>query len=175
MNAVSQHCRSRVARLRDESRRLAWPAMFLAIVAAAGFSSMPRVWAQETGAADGRPLVTIKELMEKTITPATNTIWNAYEPPADEAQWIALEEAAVTLLAAANVVAIGGTGPMDNQWVKEPAWKGFNQGMINAGVDALAAIRARDHDALLAAGDALYPPCEVCHELFNPGVVGAQQ
>jgi hypothetical protein len=120
------------------------------------------------------PLITIKELMEKTITPATNTIWSAYEPPADEAQWSALEEAAVTLLVAANVTALGGTGPMDNVWAMEPAWKAYNQVMINAGLDALKAIRARDHAALLSAGDVLYPPCEGCHLQFNPGVVNAQ-
>jgi cytochrome c556 len=130
--------------------------------------------AQDSAMADGSPLVSIKDLMEKTITPATNTIWNAYEPPTEEAQWVAIEEAAVTLLVAANVVAIGGTGPMDNEWVKEPAWKAFNQVMINAGVDALEAARNRDHDALLAAGDVLYPPCEGCHQQFNPGVVNAQ-
>jgi cytochrome c556 len=132
------------------------------------------VSAQDSAMADGSPLVSIKDLMEKTITPATNTIWNAYEPPTEEAQWVAIEEAAVTLLVAANVVAIGGTGPMDNEWVKEPAWKAFNQVMINAGVDALEAARNRDHDALLAAGDVLYPPCEGCHQQFNPGVVNAQ-
>ena len=123
--------------------------------------------------ADGGPLITIKELMEKTITPATNTIWNANEPPTTEEQWTALEEAAVTLLAAANVTALGGTGPMDNAWVQEPAWKAFNQVMISAGVAALDAVRNRDHDALLAAGDVLYPPCEGCHLQFNPGVAGA--
>jgi hypothetical protein len=122
--------------------------------------------------ADGRPLVTIRELMEKTITPATNTLWAAYEPPSTDEQWLALEEAAVTLLAAANVAALGGTGPRDNEWVKEPAWKAFNQIMIDAGYDALAAIRARDHEALLAAADVMYPPCEGCHLQFNPGVVG---
>jgi hypothetical protein len=133
--------------------------------------------AQESAAvttADGRPLVSIKEIMEKTITPATNTIWNAYEPPTTDEQWAALEEAAVTLLVAANVVAIGGTGPMDNEWVKQPAWKAFNQIMINAGNDALQAIRARDHDALLTASDVMYPPCEGCHLQFNPGVVNPQ-
>jgi cytochrome c556 len=124
--------------------------------------------------ADGRALVTIKELMEKTITPATNTIWGAYEPPASDAEWVALEEAAVTLLAAAQVTALGGTGPMDNEWVQQPAWKAFNQVMINAGVDALAAIRARDHEALLVASDVLYPPCEGCHLQFNPAVIGEQ-
>ncbi len=120
------------------------------------------------------PLVTIKELMEQTITPATNTLWNAYDPPTEEEQWVALEEAAVTLLAAANVNALGGTGPMDNEWVQQPSWKAFNEVMARAGLDALAAIRARDHDALLQAGDVLYPPCEGCHRQFNPGVVGGQ-
>lgn len=144
-----------------------------------GFVLMSAVFpggAQESGSrgADGRPLVTIKELMEKTITPATNTLWNAYEPPTEEAQWAALEEAAVTLLVAANVAALGGTGPMDSEWVKQPAWKAFNQVMITAGLDALKAIRARDHDALLTAGDVLYPPCEGCHQQYNPGVVDPQ-
>src|SRR5690606_18672734 len=86
-------------------------------------------------AADGGPLVTIKELMEKTITPATNTLWNAYEPPATEEEWLALEEAAVTLLAAAHVTALGGTGPMDMDWVKQPAWRAYNQAMTDAGFD----------------------------------------
>jgi len=120
------------------------------------------------------PLVSIKELMEKTITPATNTLWNAFEPPTEEAQWVALEEAAVTLLAASSVVALGGTGPMDAEWAKEPGWQAYNQVMIDAGRDALEAIRERDHDALLAAGDVLYPPCEGCHQQYNPGVVNAQ-
>jgi len=122
-----------------------------------------------------QPLVSIKELMEKTITPATNTLWNAFEPPTEEAQWQALEEAAVTLLSAAQAMSLGGTGPMDAAWVKEPAWQAFNQIMISAGRDALSAIRARDHDKLLAAGDVLYPPCESCHLQYNPGVVNSPQ
>ena len=125
-------------------------------------------------AVDFRPFVSIKDLMEKTITPATNTLWGAYDPPAEEKQWVLLEEAAVTVLVAANVNALGGTGPQDNEWVEEPTWKAFNQIMISAAADALAAIRARDHDALLEAGNVLYPPCEGCHLQFNPGVINAE-
>ena len=124
--------------------------------------------------ADGRPLVTIKELMEKTITAATNRLWNVPDAPTEE-DWTALEEAAITLLVAANVAALGGTGPMDNEWVKEPAWKSFNQVLISAGQTALEAIRARDAEALLGAGDILYPPCEGCHAQFNPAVVKPPQ
>jgi hypothetical protein len=127
-----------------------------------------------TPAIDGGPLVTIKELMEKTVTPATNTLWNVPEAPTD-AEWATLEEAAVTLLVAANVVALGGTGPMDNVWVKDPAWAAFNRVMVAAGRDALTSIRDRDPAALLRAGDILYPPCEGCHAQFNPAVVKAPE
>lgn len=129
---------------------------------------------ETTDAPEFTPLVSIKEVMEQTITPATNTLWNAYEPPTEEQQWVALEEAAVTLLTAANVVALGGTGPMDNEWARQPGWQAYNRIMIDAGLDALEAIRQRDHDALLTAGDVLYPPCEACHQQYNPGVIGAQ-
>lgn len=133
------------------------------------------IFAQQSAvSADGRPLVSIRELMEKTITPATNTLWGAYEPPTEEAQWLALEEAAVTLLVAAQATALGGTGPQDNEWASQPTWKAFNQVMTTAGNDALTAIRARDHEALLAASNVLYPPCEGCHLQFNPGVAEAQ-
>lgn len=128
--------------------------------------------AQTAVVADGRPLVSILELMEKTITPATNTLWGAYEPPATDEEWAKLEEAAITLLAAANLTAIGGTGPMDAEWVKQPAWRAFNQVMTQAAADALKAIRARDHESfLVAANDVLYPPCEGCHMAFNPAVI----
>ncbi len=85
-----------------------------------------------------------------------------------------MEEAAITLLAASSLSASGGTGPMDNEWVREPAWQGFNTAMIAAGQAALEASRNQDPEALLAAGDLLLPPCEGCHQQFNPAVVNAQ-
>jgi cytochrome c556 len=118
-----------------------------------------------------RPTMPIKQLMETTITDASNAIWAAYDPPTSDEQWKALEAAAVSLVAAAKVTAIGGTGPMDNEWARQPAWKPFNDTMLAASEAALAAIRKKDHTALLAASDALYPPCEGCHLVFNPGVV----
>jgi hypothetical protein len=117
------------------------------------------------------PSVSTKELMETTITDASNAIWNAYDPPSADEQWVALEKAAVELVDAAKLNAIGGTGPMDKEWAAQPAWKPFNDAMLQASEAALKAIRAKNHDALLAAGDQLYPPCEGCHMLFNPGVV----
>jgi len=132
--------------------------------------------AQEPDAAGEplQPLVSIRDLMEKTITPASNTIWSFYEPPTDESEWLQLEEAAVTMLAASSLTAAGGTGPNDNEWARDPRWQAFNNVMRDASRAALEAIRAKDHAALLEASDILYPPCEGCHTQFNPGVVDAQ-
>jgi hypothetical protein len=126
-----------------------------------------------TAAAEERSLVTIKEVMELTITPATNTLWGAPDRPTDE-EWAALEQASVTLLVAADVIARGGAGQHDVEWARNPAWVAFNAVMVEAGLDALKATRARDRDALAVAGDVLYPPCEGCHLQFNPGVAAGQ-
>ncbi len=118
-----------------------------------------------------RPTVPIKELMETTITEASGALWNAFDPPTADEQWAALEQAALRLIEAAKTNAVGGTGPMDNEWARQPAWKPFNDTMLRASEAALTAIRAKNHTALLEAGDLLYGPCEGCHAQFNPGVV----
>jgi cytochrome c556 len=128
--------------------------------------------AQEpTAGAALKPLVSIMELMQQTITPATNRLWSAYDEPSTPEEWKAMEDAAITLLAASSLVAAGGTGSMDNEWVKAPAWQAFDQAMIDAGKAALEASRKQDIDGLLNAGDILLAPCEGCHQQFNPAVV----
>jgi cytochrome c556 len=140
-----------------------------ALVATAALIDVSR--AQPPGGAGPQPTMPLKELMETTITEASNAIWNAYDPPTSAEQWGVLEKAALLLIDAAKTTAVGGTGPKDNEWAKEPAWKPFNDAMLAASEAALEAVRAKDHAALLAASDALYPPCEGCHLQFNPGVV----
>ena len=115
------------------------------------------------------PKVTVKEVMESVITPATNTLWGAEDPQSDEA-WQELEDAAITTITAGIYVARGGSGTSDREWASKPEWKAFNDVMIEAATDALKAIRERDIDALFVANDVLYPPCEGCHIAFNPGV-----
>lgn len=113
--------------------------------------------------------ISIMEVMQKVITPATDTLWAA-NPTSDE-DWLDLEAAAYTTITAATLTGIGGTGPKDATWVKEPIYQAFNAAMTAAGVSALEAIQAKDMKALFVAGDALYSPCEGCHLQFNPGVL----
>ena len=147
--------------------RRAWPVWAFAAAAAL----LDAAWAQAPAGDSSQPGLTTKQLMETTITEASNALWNAFDPPTSDDQWAALERAALSLIDAAKLNAVGGTGPMDREWAAQPAWKPFNAAMLEASEAALQAVRAKNHEALLAAGDQLYAPCEGCHLQFNPGVV----
>lgn len=117
--------------------------------------------------ARGQPLLTVKEIMNALVTPTTNTIWGAYQLQTD-AEWLEIENAALGVLAAGDLLASGGAGDGEQQTAREAEWQQFNQQMIAAARQVLTAVAARDEEALSAAGnDALYPPCESCHQRYQ--------
>ena len=116
------------------------------------------------------PRVTIRQVMESVIVPATNTLWGA-EDPLTDADWKLLEDAAVSVITAGVAINMGGSGSRDDDWAQQPVWRRLSRTMTDAAVDSLAAIHKKDIEALLEAGYVLYPPCEECHKQFNPGVV----
>ena len=143
----------------------------VAVAAIAVVTAIVAPLAQTPPGAVPQSALTTKQLMETAVTDASNAIWNAFDPPKSDEEWSALERAALALIDATKRNAVGGTGPMDKEWAAQPAWKPLNEAMLQASQGALTAIRAKNHEALLAASDQLYPPCEGCHLQFNPGVV----
>ena len=118
--------------------------------------------------AEQAPLLTVKQIMNSIITPMTTTIWGAYELKTD-AEWQEVENATLTVIAAGNLLANGGAGTGESSKAMEADWQNYNQQMIAAARDVLKAVTARDEEALSAAGnDALYPPCESCHQQYQP-------
>ena len=120
--------------------------------------------------ANSHAALTIKEVMESIIVPASDTLWAADDPQTEE-EWQVLEDAAIRTIAARYLMDLGGTGPDDNRWVKDPNWQVFSNALDKAARDSLEAARDKNIDRLLDAGYELYPPCEGCHLIFNPGVV----
>jgi hypothetical protein len=113
--------------------------------------------------------VTILELMAATVTPASDTLWGVEDPQTNE-EWQVLDAAAEEIIKAFEQAKLGGVGPNDSNWASEPKWQAYADEEIVAGQAARDAIVARDLDALLAAGDLLYPPCEACHIDYNPSL-----
>lgn len=113
------------------------------------------------------PLLTVKQVMNGLITPTTATIWGAYQLET-EAQWQAVENAALTVIGAGNLLALGGAGDGEVAMAAESEWQGYNNNMIAAARQVLDAVAAQDEEALFTAGnDALYPPCESCHQHYQ--------
>ena len=122
---------------------------------------------------DDEPAVSVHELMLTVIAPATDTLWGIGDPQSDE-EWQVFIDAANLVIDSAAALLQGGTGPYDNAWAASPEWRTFAEQLVAAGRDARAAAEERNLEAMWAAGEVLYPPCEDCHLKFNPGVLGEQ-
>ena len=113
------------------------------------------------------PLLTVKQLMNAIITPTTAIIWGAYELQTD-AEWLAIENAAFSLIAAGNLLVGGGAGEGEKAMAANADWQSYNTQMITAAQAVLSAVAAKDEAALSSAGnDLLYPPCESCHQQYQ--------
>lgn len=118
-------------------------------------------------AAELEPELRVKQLMNGIITPATNTIWGAYQLETD-AQWQEVENAAYAVIGAANLLALGGSAEGEAEAAATKQWQEFNAQMLAASRQVLTAVAARDEEALSDVGNnALYPPCESCHQQFQ--------
>ncbi len=114
------------------------------------------------------PGLNIREVMLSVIAPMTNKLWAASDIRSDE-QWLELEQAAMTVIAAGTVVAQGGPDGAYSEQAKNADWQEYTQQMMAAARQAVRAIQNHDEAALFAAGnEALYPPCENCHASYLP-------
>lgn len=133
----------------------------------------------------------LQELMDSTVDPAADTLWDAVEvistavgiedkhPHTDE-QWQAVRRGAITLIEATNLLVMPGRraappgtrsapGELTPEQIdrkiatSRPAFEQFANVLRLSAVQALNAIDRRDSAALLDAGNALDEACEACH------------
>jgi hypothetical protein len=142
----------------------------------------------------GVPFATLKELMDSTVDPAADGLWDAvavtataagidrHEPQTPE-QWAAVRRHAITLIEAMNLVIMPGRhaapagtqpglGELSPQEIElrierqRAAFTGFANGLRETARQALEAIDRKDSEALLRAGGDIDVACEACHVTF---------
>jgi len=114
------------------------------------------------------PGLNLREVMTAIIAPMTNRIWAASDVQTDT-QWLELEQAALTVIAAGALTLEGGPDGKYSEQSRNADWQEYTQQMMAAARKAIDAIRNHDEEALFAAGnDELYPPCENCHAQYLP-------
>ena len=69
------------------------------------------------------PELSVKEIMNSIVTPATNTIWG-YQLET-ESQWQEVGHAATAVIGAANLLMLGGTGEGETEIAGEAEWQRF--------------------------------------------------
>lgn len=142
------------------------------------------------------PTATIREIMNSIVDPSSDILWDSVEveatlagtrskAPASDAEWNTLRQNAIALVEASNLLLIPGrhiAAPGDKAedpradrnpeeiqllMTQDPAsWTRFAHGLHEAAMESLEAVRAKDVQRLLNAGDVLDQACERCHEVY---------
>lgn len=151
-------------------------ALALATACAPPATQMPAAEAPAPtdAAAVPRPItlpVSLNAVMVALVDHASEPLWlDAYEPPTTEEGWRAAEHHAYQMAVGGKLIQLAGTGPNDAAWVADANWIRMSDEMSAAGMDALAAAKARNVALLNAAGDRLVASCESCHIEYKLGL-----
>ncbi len=143
-----------------------------------------------------RPVASIREVMSSVIDPSVDNVWDSVKTviddgkmtdhaPATDEQWaevrrhaLIVSEAANLLLMPGRPVAPPGAASMAPGVELPPeeirklidgnqdAWNAYAQALQDSLTPALAAIDAKDPQALLVAGEDIDMRCENCHQVF---------
>jgi cytochrome c556 len=138
-----------------------------------------------------RLTATVQDLMNGIIDPSADVLWDsvAYiasekgiedRQPRTQAEWQAVRRSAIALIEAANLLSMpgrsvaptpgqGGLTPAEIQQridSSHAAFAQFARNLQDAGLQALAAIDARNAEGLMDAGGRIDTACEACHVTY---------
>lgn len=107
------------------------------------------------------PPVRVLGLMKSIIIPASDAVFAVGKAvPRTEREWAAVEHGAARLIDAGKTLAAEAPSAGGENWVK------LANALSQAAAVAAGAAKARNADAVLDAGDALYTTCEDCHRQY---------
>ena len=122
-------------------------------------------------AATARLPVSINAVMVALTDRSAEPYWSASQKrPRTQKDWDFLQYYATDIALAGFVIATPGTGQLDAGWVQEPQWRERARMLTAIGMQALAAVKAKDQTRMRSAGDQLVRLCNDCHAQFKPDI-----
>lgn len=163
-------------------------------VGGCGTRGNPTAETENTAGTSYQPVASIKELMDSTVDPAADGVWDAvgivssasgvakHEPRTDE-EWHEVRRHAMTLIESMNLVMMpgrravppgtkGGLGELEPQQIdatikaNRPEFDSFAGATRDSAIEALKAIDRKDPAALTRIGGDIDQRCEACHVTF---------
>jgi len=119
-----------------------------------------------------QPVGTMSQLMVDIIYPTSDDLFYiARTPPSNEREWAAIERSALMLAESGNLLMMPGRARDQGDWIKDAKL------LVDAGLAAFKAAKAKDMDAILALNEQLVTSCTTCHRQYRPtyGRRGVQQ
>jgi hypothetical protein len=143
--------------------------------------------ARGSSTSSGAPVATLAQLMKGVLYPASNVIFaaqstnpNDVKPAPDPSlatdplastygKWEAVENSALALYEAANLLTIPGRKCSNGRAVplQNPDWAKFVQGLRDAGLATYKAAQSKNQDKIVDAADVMTTACSNCHDKYR--------
>ena len=131
----------------------------------------------QTTAPAPQPVGDMLETMTWVIDPAADVIWGSAGfvltesgeqdlAPATEEDWANVRHSAAVVAESGNLLLMPHLLPQGDESAPVDAWIEFSHAMTRFGQEAIAAVDAKDAEALFAVGGQLYNVCRACHQVY---------
>jgi hypothetical protein len=111
-----------------------------------------------------KPVATINEIMDAITLPYSDALlYIQRNPPKTDWDWQMLQLQALMLAESGNLLMMKDRAKNQGEWMKDARM------LVDAGMAAVKATRAKDIDAVLALNDQIVSSCITCHRTFRSG------
>ena len=110
------------------------------------------------------PVATINEIMDAITLPYSDALlYIQRNPPQNDRDWETLQMQALMLAESGNLLMMKNRAKNQGDWMKDARM------LVDAGIAAVKATRAKDIDAVLALNEQIVNSCVTCHRKFRSG------
>lgn len=110
-----------------------------------------------------QPVGTVRQVMLGIVKPASDLIFKfQFDPPKTDEEWATLQNNALNLAEAGNLLLLPGRAKDKGDWTKNA------KALVDTGSQAFKAANAKDAKALEQIGDKIDAVCEACHAIYLP-------
>jgi hypothetical protein len=111
-----------------------------------------------------QPVATVSQIMLAITYPYSDALlYIERNPPKDDREWEALQKQALMLAESGNLLMMEGRAKDQGEWMKDAKL------LVDAGIAAVKATRAKDVQAVVALNDQIVMACTTCHTGYHPG------
>ena len=109
------------------------------------------------------PVGTVRQVMLGIVKPTSDVIFKfQFDPPKTDEDWATLQNSALNLAEAGNLLLLPGRAKDKGEWTKHAT------ALVETGSQAFKAANAKDAKALEEIGNKIDETCEACHAKYLP-------